>query len=130
MTRHPARRRLGHSRAVLMRERALTWPGYHRAPRRPGRHATAHRPPWSSGVNDDGRRRLRGKRVRLLTGLWRGHRWRRAAVAGPVLGQRVRGLGVIGGEDVHRVTASTSAAAGPGIWPGGLQRAPTASADA
>ncbi len=35
---------------------------------------------------------------------------------------------LIGGESIHRVTAAASAAARPGIWPGGLHRAPTASA--
>jgi len=33
------------------------------------------------------------------------------------------------GESIHRVTAAAFAAARPGIWPGGLHRAPTASAD-
>ena len=35
---------------------------------------------------------------------------------------------LIGGESVHRVTAAAFAAARPGIWPGGLHQAPTASA--
>jgi hypothetical protein len=39
----------------------------------------------------------------------------------------IRGLEVDSGEDAHRVTDSTSAAARPGIWPGGSQQTPTAS---
>ncbi len=42
--------------------------------------------------------------------------------------QGVRGLDVIGGESIHRVTAAAFAAARPAIWPGGLHRAPAASA--
>jgi len=49
-------------------------------------------------------------------------------VAGPGQRQEVRGLDVIGRESVHRVTAAASAAARPGIWPGGVPRAPAASA--
>src|SRR5208282_4010474 len=37
-------------------------------------------------------------------------------------------LDVIGGESIHRVTAAAFAATRPGIWPGGLHLAPTASA--
>ena len=33
--------------------------------------------------------------------------------------QEVRGLEVIGGAGIHRVTAAAFAAARPGIWPGG-----------
>ena len=36
--------------------------------------------------------------------------------------------GSLGGESIHRVTAAAFAAARPGIWPGGLHQAPTASA--
>ncbi len=43
-------------------------------------------------------------------------------------GPGVRGLQVTGGEGVHHVTAAASAAARPGIWPGGLHRAPAVSA--
>jgi hypothetical protein len=39
-----------------------------------------------------------------------------------------RDLDVIGGESIHRVTAAAFAAARPGIWPGGVHRAPAASA--
>ena len=35
---------------------------------------------------------------------------------------------LIGGESIHRVTAAAFAAARPGIWPGGVHRAPMASA--
>jgi len=45
----------------------------------------------------------------------RGHRRRRAVVIEPGQGQEVRGLEIVSGEDVHRVTGSTSAAARPGI---------------
>ena len=41
---------------------------------------------------------------------------------------KVRGLEVIGGQSIHRVTAAAFAAARPGIWPGGLHPAPVASA--
>ena len=34
----------------------------------------------------------------------------------------------LGGESIHRVTAAAFAAARPGTWPGGVHRAPTASA--
>ncbi len=63
-----------------------------------------------------------------VPGRRRGHRWRRAVVIEPGQCQEVRGLEVVSGEDVHRVTGSASAAARPGTWPGGLQRAPAASA--
>ena len=49
-------------------------------------------------------------------------------LAGPGQGQEARGLEVIGGQSIHRVTAAAFAAARPGIWPGGLHRAPAASA--
>ena len=52
----------------------------------------------------------------------------RRAVAGPGQCQEVRGLEVIGGQSVHRVAAAAFAAARPAIWPGGVHRAPTASA--
>ena len=52
----------------------------------------------------------------------------RRAVAGPGQCQEVRGLEVIGGQSIHRVTAAAFAAARPGIWPGGVHRAPAASA--
>jgi hypothetical protein len=42
--------------------------------------------------------------------------------------REVRGLEVIGGQSIHRVTAAAFAAARPGIWPGGVHRAPMASA--
>jgi hypothetical protein len=42
--------------------------------------------------------------------------------------KEVRGLEVIGGESIHRVPAAAFAAARPGIWPGGVHRAPAASA--
>jgi hypothetical protein len=52
---------------------------------------------------------------------------RRAAVE-PGQCQEAPGLEVIGGESIHRVTAAAFAAARPGIWPGGVHRAPAASA--
>jgi len=42
--------------------------------------------------------------------------------------KEVRGLEVTGGQSIHRVTAAAFAAARPGIWPGGVHRAPAASA--
>jgi len=42
--------------------------------------------------------------------------------------KQVRGLDVMGGQSIHRVTAAAFAAARPGIWPGGVHRAPAASA--
>jgi hypothetical protein len=52
--------------------------------------------------------------------------WRAAGEPGQC--QQARGFDVIGGESIHRVTAAAFAAARPGIWPGGVHRAPTASA--
>ena len=52
----------------------------------------------------------------------------RRAAGQPGQCQEARGLEVIGGESIHRVTAAALAAARPGIWPGGVHRAPTASA--
>src|SRR5208282_6879912 len=39
-----------------------------------------------------------------VTDRWRGHHWQRPVVIEPGQGQEVRGLEVISGEDVHRVT--------------------------
>ena len=44
----------------------------------------------------------------------------RHAVVEPGQSQQARGLDVIGGQSIHRVTAAAFAAARPGIWPGGL----------
>jgi hypothetical protein len=44
----------------------------------------------------------------------------RRAVVEPGQSQQARGLDVIGGQSIHRVTAAAFAAARPGIWPGGL----------
>src|SRR5258708_29650010 len=58
--------------------------------------------------------------------------WRTArpesVAAEPGQDQEVLGPGLAGGEGVHRVTASASAAVRPGIWPGGPHEAPAASA--
>src|SRR5258708_40374995 len=53
---------------------------------------------------------------------------RRHIAAEPGQGQGVLGPGLAGGEGVHRVTASASAAVRPGIWPGGSHEAPAVSA--
>ena len=53
---------------------------------------------------------------------------RPGASSGRASAKEVRGLEVIGGQSIHRVTAAAFAAARPGIWPGGVHRAPMASA--
>ncbi len=85
---------------------------------------------WHAGERGQPRR-PRGhqcRRCRCSPAGCGGHRRRRAVVIEPGQGQEIRGLKVASGEVFHRVTGSASAAAGPGIWPGGLQRAPAASA--
>ena len=97
-------------------------PGWRR-PAESSALAARPRPAWHQGL----RRAFTSGTGRPCWGHGRAAAARRAVVE-PGQSQQARGLDVIGGQSIHRVTAAAFAAARPGIWPGGLHRAPTASA--